>query len=445
VSPSASEAGQSPFFRSVPEPNTTGGVLPLSFKDAIDRALRNNLGLLLESDASLAARGAKWDELSHLLPSLSGAAKQVAQQIDLAALGLRFHFPGVPSVVGPVGTFDARAYVTAPLFDWHVIERTRGAKANESAVHYQYDNARELVVLATGNAYLLTIAAAARVDASQAQVESAQALYNKARDQQAAGLLPSIDALRAQVELEARRQQLIIARNDHAKQKLQLARTVGLPLGQEFEITDRAPYAPLNPMSIQEALRRAYASRRDYQGALAALRATEAFRRAATAEHLPSLDFAGNYGAAGVNAGDSHSVFEVGATLSIPIFAGGRTHADVLAAEASLRQSRQQLEDLRAQIDSEVRTALLDLTAAAEQVEVARSALALANQTLDQARDRFSAGVADNLEVIQAQEAVATANENYIAGLYAHNVAKVSLARAIGFAEQGVKQYLESK
>jgi len=132
-------------------------------------------------------------------------------------------------------------------------------------------------------------------------------------------------------------------------------------------------------------------------------------------------------------------------TLQIPIFAGGRSRADVLQAEAALRQSRQQLENLRTQIDYEIRSALLDLNAASDQVRVAKSSLDLANQTLEQARDRFTAGVADNLEVVQAQETVAAANENYIASLYAHNVAKVSLARAIGFAEQGVRLYLESK
>src|SRR5439155_12588191 len=170
------------------------------------------------------------------------------------------------------------------------------------------------------------------------------------------------------------------------------------------------------------------------------LRGAEKFRSAATAEIFPSRNFAENYGAAGVDIGDSHGVFEVGATLTIPIFAGGRAQADAVKAEATLKQNRQQLENLRAQIDYDVRTALLDLVAAADQVEVARSSLDLANQTLDQARDRFTAGVADNLEVVQAQEAVATANENYISSLYAHNLAKVSLARAIGFAEQGVKQ-----
>ncbi len=437
--------GQDPFRSSAPEGKATSGVLPLSFKEAIDRALRNNLGLLLAGDTSLAARGAKWQELSHLLPNISVAATQSAQQIDLAALGFRFSFPGIPSVIGPVGIFDARAYVTAPIFDWHYLERERGARANELAARYKYNDARELVVLSAGNEYLVTIAAAARVDAAQAQVESAQALYNKAHDQQTAGLVPAIDALRAQVEFQTRQQQLIVARNNYAKQKLVLARTIGLPPGQEFNLTERAPYEPLTPMNLDEALRRAYASRPDYQAAIQQVRAAEKFRRAATAEHFPSLNFAGNYGAAGVNVGESHGVFEVGATLAIPIFAGGRAHADVLEAEATLRQNRQQLENLRAQIDYEVRTALLDLTAAADQVEVARSSLDLANQTLDQARDRFTAGVADNLEVVQAQETVASANENYIGSLYAHNVAKVFLARAIGFAEQGVRQYLENK
>jgi outer membrane protein TolC len=429
----------------VPEGKATGTVLPLSFKEAIDRALRNNLGLLLASDSSLAARGSRWEELSRLLPTLSASGTQGAQQIDLAALGFRFSFPGIPPVIGPVGTFDARLYASAPLFDWHAIQRDRGARANESVARYRYNDAREMVVLAAGNEYLVTLSAAARVDAAQAEVETAQALFNKARDQQAAGVTPAIDTLRAQVELQTRQQQLIVARNNYAKQKLMLARTIGLPLGQEFNLTEQVPYQPLAPMSVEQALQRAYMGRADYQAAAQQVRAAEQFRRAATAEHYPTLGVSGNYGVAGVNVGNSHGVFLAGATLSIPIFAGGRTHADVLQADATLRQSRQQLENVRAQIDYDVRSALLDLTAAADQVQVARSALDLANQTLVQARDRFTAGVTDNLEVIEAQDALASANENYISSLYSHNVAKVMLARSIGFAEQGVKQYLEGK
>jgi outer membrane protein TolC len=257
-------------------------------------------------------------------------------------------------------------------------------------------------------------------------------------------VIPAIDALRARVELQSRQQQLIVARNDYAKQKLTLARVIGLPPGQEFSLTTAAPYEPLAVSSLEEDLQRAYASRPDYLAAAQQVRSAEQFRRAATSEHYPTLDMAGNYGAAGIRPGSSHGVFEVGVTLNIPIFAGGKTHADVLEAEASLRQSRQQLENLRGQIDYEVRSARLDLTAAADQVEVARSSVDLANQTLEQARDRFAAGVTDNLEVVQAQEALASANETYISSLYAHNIGKISLAKAIGFAEEGVRQYLQN-
>ena len=441
----STSGSQNVFYGSVPEGKASSTVLSLSFKDAIDRALRNNLGLLIGSDNELAAKGQKWQELSHLLPNVSAATTQAAEQIDLEALGFRFALPGIPTVIGPVGTFDSRVYMSFPFFDWHAIQRERGARTQETAANYNYKNARELVVLATGNAYLLTIAASARVDAAQAQVETAQALYNKARDQQTAGVTPAIDTLRAQVEYQNRQQQLIFARNNYAKQKLQLARTIGLPLGQEFNLTDTAPYQPLAPLDLDVALHRAYADRPDYQAAVQQVLSAEHFRSAATAEHLPTLQFDGNYGAAGINIGNSHGVFQAGATLVIPIFAGNRAYADKLQAEATLRQSQQQLANLRAQIDYDVRTALLDLSAAADQVQVAKSSLDLANQTLSQARDRFTAGVADNLEVIQAQESLATANESYITSLYAHNVAKVELARAIGFAEQGVKQYLESK
>src|SRR5271170_1234385 len=436
---------QSPFSGSIPEGKATGETLPLSFKDAIDRGLRNNLGLLLQSDTSLTAQGEKWKELSELLPHVNAIVNQSVEQIDFAALGFRFNIPGVPNVVGPIGVFQTGAYLTQSVFDYHAIQRKRGASYNGKAAQYSLKNARELVVLAVGNSYLVTLSGAARVDTAQADVTTAQALYDKAADQQKAGVIPAIDALRAHVELQSRQQELIVARNDYAKQKLTLGRVIGLPPGQEFSLITAAPYEPLATLPLEQDLQRAYASRPDYLAAAQQMRSAEEFRRAATAEHYPSLDIAGDYGAAGIRPGSSHGVYEVGATLNIPIFAGGRTHADVLEAEATLRQSRQQLENLRGQIDYEVRSARLDLNAAADQVEVARSSVDLANQTLDQARDRFSAGVTDNLEVVQAQDAVTSANETYISALYSHNLAKIELAKAVGFAEEGVKQYLQNQ
>ena len=452
ASPSVTGVGslnQNPFTGSVTEGKVSPEVLPLSFKDAIDRGLRNNLGMLLQSDSIIAARGQRWKELSDLLPNLSAGVSETAAQQNLAALGFRASanspLAKIPLVVGPFGYFDARAYLSQSLFNLKSIDRERGAAANVQAARYSYKDARDTVVLAVGNAYLQAIAGAARVDTAQAQVQTAQALYERTADQQKVGVSPAIDALRAHVELQTRQQQLIVARNDYAKQKLALARAIGLPTGQEFTLTEKVPYEPLAALGIEDSLQRAYASRSDYQAALQQVRAAEHFRNAATAEHFPSLGLNANYGDLGVSPGNSHGTFQVTGSLTIPIFPGGKIHADVLQAEATLRQNREHLEDLRGRIEYDVRTALLDLAAANEQVHVAQSSVDLANQTLLQARDRFTAGVADNLEVVQAQESVASANENYISSLYAHNLAKVALARAIGYAEEGVKKYLQSK
>jgi outer membrane protein TolC len=417
---------QSPYSGSVPQGKATADVLPVSFKDAIDRGLRNNLGVLLQSDNEISARGQRWKELSELLPNVTTSTTQSAEQIDLAELGLRFNFPGVPRVVGPIGVFQTGVYLQQTVLSLNSINKVRSASAQQRAARFSYQDARDVVVLATGNAYLETIADAAGVDTATAQVATAQRLFDKTDDQRKAGISPAIDALRAKVELQTRQQQLIAAKNDLAKQKLVLARIIGLPPGQLFELTDKAPYAPLTAMSVDEALKRAYTSRADYLAAEQQVLAAEFTKKSAAAEYYPTIDLAGDYGDAGVNVGNSHGVFQV------------------LQADATLRQSRQQLDSLRAQIDSDVRTAMLDLQSAAEQVEVARSSIDLANQTLEQAQDRFNAGVTDNLEVVQAQESVATANANYISSLYAHNLAKVSLARAMGFAEEGVKLYLES-
>lgn len=440
--PSVSISNQGAFNGSVPQGKISSEVLPLTFKDAIDLGLKNNLGLLLQSDNTLAARGQKWKELSELLPNVSAEVTENVAQDNLAARGLRF--PGFPTIVGPYGYFDARVYLKQTVFDFSDLERLRAAKVNEEVAKYNYKDARDLVVLAIGNAYLIALAGAARVETSEAQVKTGQALFDKASDQLKAGVSPAIDSLRERVELQSRQQQAIVARNDFAKQKLALVRAIGLPVGQEIALTDKAPYAPLAAWNLETSLQRAYLTRSDYLAAAQQVRAAELLRKSATAEHLPSVFVSANYGDLGITPAQSHGTFAVSGGVHIPIFAGGKAHADALQYEAQLRQSQQQLDNLRAQIEYEVRVALLDLNAAAEQVEVARSSVDLAEQTMTQARDRFTAGVADNLEVVQAQEAVAAANESYISSLYSHNLAKVELARAVGFAEEGVRQYLQS-
>lgn len=432
---------QNGFTGSVPASGLSPAPVSISFLDAIDRGLKQNLGLLLSADNTLNARGAKWKELSNLLPNIVAKGQENVQQTNLASLGLRI--PGLPRVIGPFNYLDARAFLNQSVFNWNYIQKERAAAQSLKAAEYSYKDARELVVLVTGNAYLQAIAGAARIETAEAQVKTSQTLFTRASDQQKAGVIPAIDALRAQVELQSRQQQLIVARNEFAKQKLALARIIGLPLGQEFVISDKAPYEQYTPPTLEDALHRAYASRPDYQSAQAQVRAAQLSRHAASAERYPTFDLEGDYGDIGVNLGNSTGTFHVAGTITVPVFQGGKTHADVLQAEATLRQAIARLDDLRGEIDNDVRTALLDLNAAADQVEVARSSVDLAEQTLTQAQDRFLAGVTDNLEVVQAQESVANAHENYISSLYAHNLAKVELARAIGDAEQGVKQYLQ--
>jgi outer membrane protein TolC len=447
-SPSISLPGsQSPFTGSEPEGIATPGVLQLSFQEAIDRGLRNNLGLLLSGDQTITARGERWKELSNLLPNLRAGLQENVETESLTALGLKsnvFPFP-VPRVIGPFNYFDARASLSQSIFNFHDLEQERAASERLKSAQYSYKDAREVVVLAVGNAYLLAIATAARIETADAQVINAQALYNKAADQQKAGLSPAIDTLRSQVELQTRQQQLIAARNDFAKQKLSLARIIGLPSGQEFLLTEKAPYQALAPLSLEVYLQRAYSSRSDYQAAQGQVRAAELSHRAAAAGRYPTLGVDANYGDIGVTPANSNGTWQVNGGLNIPIFTGGKVHSDVLEADSQLKQARSQLGDLRGRIDYEVRSALLDMNSAAEQVEVARSSVELAEEALTQSRDRFTAGVTDNLEVVQAQEAVASAHESYIQSLYAHNLSKVELARAIGDAEQGVKRYLKGE
>ena len=434
---------QSPFLGSVPSGKASPEVLQLSLKDAIERGLKQNLGLLIGEQGTRSARGERWKALSDLLPNVTTRTTETVQQIDLAAFGISV--PGVPKIVGPFSVFDTRAFLSQPVLDFKALETARAARENVKAADYSYKDARDMVVLVVGNAYLLANADAARVEATQAQVKTAQSLYQKARDMLKAGLTPGIDQLRAQVELQTRQQQLISIQNEYAKQKLNVARAIGLPVGQEFVLTDKMPYAPLESIKLEETVARAYRSRSDYQEALARVRAAGRARKAATAERLPSLAFNADYGDIGIAPGVSHGTFTVAGSLEIPVFQGGKVRGDVLRADAMLRQRESELEDLRARIDYQVRTALMDLRTAAEQVSVAKSSLELANQTVTQAQDRFAAGVVDNLEVVQAQESVANANEAYISSLYAHNVAKVLLARAMGVAQEAVSQFLGSR
>ena len=438
--------GVSPFAGSVPA-KLVPGVLPLSLRDATDRGLKQNLGLLLSNADIYSARGQRWEQLSALLPHVTAAPYVAESKLNVDELGFAglANLLHIPPSVGPFSYFDARASVTQSLFDWKSINATRAASQRLKSAGYTFKDARDLVVLAVGYTYLQAIADEARIETTEAQVKTAQTIYDQATDQVNAGTSPDIDGLRAKVELQTRQQQLIQAKNNFAIQKLTVARVIGLAPGQQFEFTDKSPYQPIEDITVDEALKRAYASRSDYQAAMNEVRAAEFSRKAAVAGYFPSLSVNADYGLGGSHPSTATPVADVRGTLTIPIFQGGSVRGDVLQADARLEQSRERLENLRAQIDSDVRAALLNLQSSGEQVNVARSNIDLAEETLAQSRDRFSAGVTDTVEVVQSQEAVASAHEQYISSLYSYNYAKISLARALGIAEEGVKEYFKGK
>jgi outer membrane protein TolC len=442
VSVSATLGTQSPYLGSVPTGKATGTVIPLSLSDSLDRGLKYNLGLIESDVRSRTARAQRLKDLSELLPNINASISQSAEQVNLRALGLKVDLPGFPVVVGPFGVEDARAYWSQKIFDWNAVQKLRASQKSLQASDYSYKNSRDLVVLAVANAYLQVISDRATIESQQAQVDTSRALYQRAVDQTKAGVAARIDELRANVELQTQEQRLIAAQDQMAKDALTLGRTIGLPPGQEFTLTDNVPYAPLQGVTLESALQDAYANRADYLSAQLEMRAAELSRKAAVAENYPSVTSQVDYGDIGPNFANSHGTVTAAASVNIPIFQGTRVRADVLEADATLQQRRAELEDLRGRIDQDVRSAFLDLTAATQLVNVANSNKELARETLSEAQDRFGAGVTDNIEVVQAQESVSAADQAYISSLYAFNLAKVQLARAIGVAEKAVKTYL---
>ncbi len=426
---------------SVSSAQTAGAPLSLSLDEALRRGLEYNLGTVSLQNAIRQARGQRQMVLSALLPYVASDLLLTEQQTNLAALGFS-GFPGIPAVVGPYHYFDLRAGVSQSVFDLTRFHNYRSMRESVRATELSAEDTRDLVVLAITNGYLQIIATGARVESVRAQVATAQATYQQAVDRLNAGVAPRIDVTRSQVELVTQQQRLTTAENDLAKQKIDLARAIGLPPGQEFVLIDTVPYAPLQSLTVDQALSHAYINRADLKAADARVRAAELARKATAAERYPTVEVSGNYGVLGPTPTNSHGTFGVTGAVRFPIFEGGRIRGALEQADAALAQRRAEYEDLRGQVDADVRRAFLDVTSAATRVAAAEGNRKLAAETLEQARDRFRAGVADSLETVQAQEAVAAAEQDYIGSLYSHNVAKAALARAMGRAAGNIHQFL---
>lgn len=428
------------FRGAVPQGEASPQTRNLSLNEAIRLGLERNLGSLLSSAGQRAARGERLIALSRLLPQIHAGVDESSQQLNLAAFGFQLS-PDIPSVIGPFQLFDARAYISQTLFNLRQIYDKRASDRRLEAANFEATDARDSIVQIVTAVYWQTVASASRIQAAEAQVQTAEASYQLAEDRRSVGLVPAIDVLRAQVELQTERQRLIASRTAFEKGKLNLAEAIGIPGGQALHLTDTLAFEPLAELPEETAIARAYEQRSDYRSQAARVEATELQRKGIRSYRIPTVSLDGDYGVLGSKPTSSHGTYNVSVGVNIPIFAGGGDHGAAMRADAELDIQRAMLEELRARIGFEIRTAILDLNSAREQVDVSSSAHDLAEQQLTHASDRFAAGVTDTLEVVQAQQDLAAANENYIASLFAYNLAKVQLARALGGTEQNLTQW----
>jgi outer membrane protein TolC len=439
---------QNPFLGSLPSKNT-GTRLELSLKQAIERGLRYNLGLIESSQASADVRAERLRALSALLPQLSANVRQAYADISYKEIGLKLpSIPGLPALPATSGGFgyqDARVSFTQSVYDAHLRSQYRARKSDEQASTLSVRDSRDVVVFAVGLAYMQVIASAARVETAKAQLASARELDQQAANQVKSEVSPEIDSLRARVERQSAAQRLTNATNQLEKDKLTLARVIGLAIDQDFVLSDALAYHPLSGITMQTATEEAVRSRADLRSAEASVRAAEFTVHAQKAQRLPVVSVSANYGSAGVNIGNFNQVYSVSGNVSVPIYTGGQIRADGQQAQADLARREAEYEDLKGRVAYDVRVAWLDLSASESSVKVAERNKSLAERALTQSRDRYANGVANYLEVVQAEETLAAASENYIQSLFSFNAATISFARAVGDAETRLPELLGGK
>ncbi|MGI4830792.1 MAG: TolC family protein [Janthinobacterium lividum] len=431
------------FNRSIVEGQNTGLTLPLSLDDAIQRGLRNNLGIILQTSSIQAANGQRLEQLQQLLPTINGSAAVTVEQVNLAAFGLKF--PGINPIIGPFQVVDFRAYLTQSLVNISALQSYIGSKHAFTAAKLSSEDARDLVVLTVGNAYLLCVADQARIDAVNAELKTSKLSFDQATASHDAGVSPRLDVLRAQVDYQNEQQTLISSVNQSNKDKLSLARVIGLPLAQAFALTDAAPFKLLENPDPDAAFAQALRNRKDLAADQEQVRAAESARKSAIADQYPTASVSGDFGDLGTTPGHSHGTYTATGQVTAPILQLARTRGEKAVADAALSSSKARLSDAAQQVNADIRNAILDIDSAAKLVQATQSNVSLATEELSEAQQRFHAGISDNLPVSQAQTQFEQANDQYISALYQHNVAKLSLARAIGVAQTNYKDYLGGK
>jgi outer membrane protein TolC len=435
---------------SVPGPKPSDGPIALTLADAIQLGLKTNLGVITAGNSTTTASAQRIQALSALLPNVSLSASDTVAQTNLAAYGFKFTLPpglnfSIPTVVGPYNYSQLQGNVSQSIYDPVARRNWKASKELERAATLSAKDARELVVIAVAGTYLQTAATAARISSQSAQVANAQAVYDQAKIRKEAGTNARIDVMRTLVELQTQQQRLNSLGSDLRKQKLALARTIGLPLDRELTLTE-----PLGPDTIPipepaSAIEQAYSKRSDLQAGEAQVRAAKLALDAARAERLPSVSLNGDYGVIGANPVSTHGVFTASGSVNMPLWTGGRIKGDIQQATTALRQREAEFADQRGRVEQEVRSALIELETATGQLTLAASNRDYAAETLNEARDRFNLGVTSTVEVVQAQEQVASAEADYVSSLFSLDLARLNLSRAAGEAETSLPDLLKGK
>lgn len=438
-----------PFASSVVAQDASGVPLHLTIDNAITRALRHNLGIYAAAARSASSRGALTAIRSALLPSVMGSLSESVDKVNLASEGFdASDLPSIgaafPSVIGPFHLYNAQAQVSYSAFDMVAIRNLLAARASTNAAAFSEKDAREQIVLAVAATYLQVQVQQARVDSASSQLKYARSVYEQAVAQKGEGSRSALEANRSRVQMQTREQQLFAQQGELTKQKMRLARMIGLAADCEIELADSLPVANGQLPQLNGLLSRA-AQRPDVEAARAELESAEQSRRAASSERLPAVHINGNVGEEGANFHSGRLVYQGSASLNVQLFDGGAARADMQQADAAITQKRASLSAKIEDVRFEVRSAWVDEETASKQLNVAEENRKLALQTLEQTIDRFTAGASDSVEVAQSQDMVAGADEDYIASLFALRLAEMSLARSVGSAEQDVPRIVKGE
>src|SRR5258705_3228134 len=372
-----------------------------------------------------------------LVPQADLQVSDSLRRINLQEqLGNAIPFPGIPGHVGPLNIFNAGPTFGTPVFDLTLWERYRSEREIANASKASSLSTREQVILLVVSQYIGTLRAMATVEASQSRVDLAQALYDQAADLQKEGVGTGIDTLRANVELQNEKQRLIEAENDRETSLYGLSRLLNLDPRQKIELADALSFFDTPQPDVNASIEDALSARQEWKSIEAQEKSAKFEKQASQYQRLPSLRFDGNWAYYGSTSNSGIPTYQYQVSANMPLFTGGRIRAEIVKADLELQKIDQQKADLRNQIALDVKTSLLNLQSARSEVQVANLGVQLAKEEVAQARDRFKAGVANNIEVISAQDSLSRANDNQIAALYRFNQARADFARAVGQMEK---------